>query len=264
MQLSKNKIKFLHSLQQKKFRDLNNVFLAEGKKLIKEITDAGGKIKYIVAEKHWLQENNTFLERIEKDVYETSENTLRKISSQKTPQGIVAVIEKPDNKIEEEYLRDVLHNDIAIYLDDIQDPGNMGTLLRTADWFGIRHVFVSNGCVDIFNPKTIQSSMGAIGRVDVVNFPLQSIADVIDSDKNIPVCGAFLEGENIYNTQLSTNGLIVLGNEANGISNKNAKYITQRLAIPSFEKNTTNIESLNVAIAGAIICSEFRRRTFIN
>ena len=145
-------------------------------------------------------------------------------------------------------------------LDDVQDPGNLGTIIRIADWFGIEHIFCSSGTADVYNPKTIQATMGAIARVKLhyCNLPdfLKSA-----SQKNTPIFGTFLDGENIYTQELPANGIIIMGNEGNGISKQIAEMVTHRILIPNYPQGCETSESLNVAVATAIVCAEFRRRT---
>jgi len=262
MQLSKNRIKYLHSLSQKKFRDQNNEFLAEGERIVSEIALAGGTINSVVAESAWLKQNRAIVEQWNAQIEETDHIGIKQISTHKTPQGVVAVVNIPTYQISKEELNQILTSDIALYFDNIQDPGNMGTLLRIANWFGIDYVFVSADCVDLYNSKTIQASMGAICRVKTHQLNLNEIVNQLAPPNLVPVYGTFLEGSNIYTEKLSTNGIVVLGNEANGISEQNKHLITKKITIPSFGNLKKNIESLNVATAGAIVCSEFRRQNF--
>ena len=146
---------------------------------------------------------------------------------------------------------------MCLALDDIQDPGNLGTIIRLADWFGIEHIFCSQGTVDVYNSKVIQATMGALARVKVhyCNLP-----ELISSLKDVPVYGTFLDGENIYDKPLSENGLIIMGNEGNGVSKEVSQLINNKLYIPNYPSGRTTSESLNVAIATAVVCAEFRRR----
>jgi TrmH family RNA methyltransferase len=158
-----------------------------------------------------------------------------------------------------EYNPEVLKDSLCLALDDVQDPGNLGTIVRLADWFGIEDIFCSQGTADVYNPKTIQATMGAIARVRVHYCDLVSL---IGSLKDIPVYGTFLDGDNMYNKSLSANGLIVMGNEGKGVSPEVGSLINERLYIPNYPTGRTTSESLNVAIATAIVCSEFRRRIY--
>jgi len=143
-------------------------------------------------------------------------------------------------------------------LDDIQDPGNLGTIIRLADWFGIEHIFCSQGTVDVYNPKTIQATMGALARVKLHYCHLPSL---IASLGEVPIYGTFLDGDNMYEKKLSSHGLIIMGNEGNGVSAEVAKLVNERLYIPNYPPQRETSESLNVAMATGIICAEFRRRT---
>ena len=171
----------------------------------------------------------------------------------KTPQQVLAVFRQPEYVLNTSILRDSL----CLALDDVQDPGNLGTIIRLADWFGIEHIICSSNTVDIYNPKTVQATMGGIARVKTYYTPLP---DLIRSLGDIPVYGTFLDGKNIYGQPLSRNGLIVMGNEGNGISKEVEALINQKLYIPNYPQERETSESLNVAIATAIVCAEFRRQ----
>ena len=178
---------------------------------------------------------------------------MKKASQLKTAPQIIGVFYQPKYDIEEIDLNEKLH----LVLDGIQDPGNMGTIVRLADWFGIEHIFCSSDTADIYNSKTVQATMGAIARVKVHYVDL---ADFFKNNNNLPVFGTFLEGENIYQADLPKNGFIVMGNEGKGISFNVQKLITNKLFIPNYPADMSTSESLNVAVATAIVCSEFRRR----
>ena len=147
---------------------------------------------------------------------------------------------------------------MCLVLDDVQNPGNLGTIVRLADWFGIEHIFCSKGCADIYNPKTVQATMGGIARVQVHEADLPELLSRLDKD--IPVYGTFLDGENMYGKELENRGLIVMGNEGKGVSKEVEAFVTERLYIPNYPEGRETSESLNVAIATAIVCAEFRRR----
>jgi len=247
--ISKNKLKVILSLSQKKIRDELGLFVAEGTKLVLDLIPTF-KLKECYATKEWLAENS---EKQPKNVQEISFEDLKKISNQKSPQGIIALFEKPIYRIEE-----ANHQQLTIALDDIQDPGNLGTIIRIADWFGIRTIICSLLTADAFGPKTVQSTMGALARVNVYYTDLEHYLKSLPSE--VPIYGTFMEGESIYTEKLTENGLIVMGNEGNGISPAIAKLINRRLTIPNYPKNEATSESLNVAVATSIVCSEFRRR----
>ena len=177
---------------------------------------------------------------------------MKKISALTTPQDVLALVEIPKIEFKNQYL----YESPILALDFIQDPGNLGTIVRIADWFGIKNIVCSKDTVDIFNPKAIQATMGSIFSVNVfyVDFNV-----FLPNVKDIPIYGTLLEGENIYKTELSKNGIILLGNEANGIRKINQAHITKPITIPNFNSQK-KAESLNVAISAAIVCSEFKRR----
>ena len=181
---------------------------------------------------------------------------MKKISQLSTPSPIFVVFARPQYNFD---IEKILNGKALILaLDSVQDPGNLGTIIRIADWFGIEHIFCSNGTADIYNPKTVQATMGAIGRVKVhyTNLP-QLLATL---KEQTPIYGTFLDGENMYDKEIQNQGIIVMGNEGNGIGSDCAKEITERLFIPNYPEGSTTSESLNVAIATAITCAEFRRK----
>ena len=247
--LSKNKIKYIHSLELKKNRKKEGVFVAEGHKLVGDLLPHF-HCRLILATTTWLEEHPD----IQADeIIEITPEELVKASLLKTPQEVLAIFEQPQY----DYTTDVIKNSLCLALDDIQDPGNLGTIIRLADWFGIEHIFCSQGTVDVYNSKVIQATMGALARVKVhyCNLP-----ELISSLKDVPVYGTFLDGENIYNKPLSENGLIIMGNEGNGVSKEVSQLINNKLYIPNYPSGRTTSESLNVAIATAVVCAEFRRR----
>ena len=249
--LSKNDIKNIKSLEHKKFRTEKGLFIAEGHKTVLELT---GKFSctLLAATQDWLDcHRNIPAERIEP----VTTDELKRASLLQAPQDVIAVFRIPRNEIE---LADTAQNNLVLALDDVQDPGNLGTIIRLADWFGIKDVFCSKGTADIYNPKAVQATMGALARVRVHYTDLkQSIKELPDS---VPVYGTFLDGEIIYDTKLSANGVIIMGNEGNGITPEIKQSVTHKLYIPNWPKGAPTSESLNVAIATAIVCSEFRRR----
>ncbi|MBP7808979.1 MAG: RNA methyltransferase [Bacteroidia bacterium] len=247
--ISKNQIKQVKALHLKKFRDEENMFIAEGIKVVNEIITTNPEIihQLFVTESYLQGESNALL-NTKVEYITISEEDLKKISAQAQPNNALAVCHYFEDSIPETDLT----KQFSFYLDDIRDPGNLGTILRLADWYGIEEVFCSKQSTDVYNPKTIQSAMGSFLRVKVHYCDLYEVAK-----KDILVYGAVLDGENVYKTQLQ-NGLIIIGNEANGINEKNYKFITNPLTIPS--ASNSNTESLNAAMATAIICSEFFRQ----
>lgn len=248
--LSKNKIKYIRSLELKKNRKEEGVFVAEGHKLVGDLL-GHFPCKLLIALPSWLQKNTHI---IADEVIEVSFDELSRASLLKNPQDVLAVFDQPiyDTSIE------VMNKSLCLALDDIQDPGNLGTIIRLADWFGIEHIFCSYGTVDVYNPKVVQATMGALARVKI---HYCNLVTLISSMKNIPVYGTFLDGNNIYEETLSNNGLIVMGNEGNGVSEEVSRLINKRLYIPNYPSSRETSESLNVAIATAVTCAEFRRRS---
>lgn len=248
--LSKNKIKYIRSLELKKNRKEEQVFVAEGHKLVGDLL-GHFPCRLLVAIRSWLERNP---KAQADEIIEVTSDELTRASLQKTPQEVLAVFEQPT------WTYDVktVSKSLCLALDDIQDPGNLGTIIRLADWFGIEHIFCSQGTVDVYNPKTIQATMGALARVKLHYCHLPSL---IASLENVPVYGTFLDGENMYGKTLSGHGLIVMGNEGNGIGKEVAKLVNERLYIPNYPPQRETSESLNVAVATAVICAEFRRRT---
>ena len=248
--LSKNKIKQIASLTHKKYRDESGLFIAEGTKLVIDLSSAF-HCTTMVATSEWLKENG----KIKADeVIEVEVDELKKISNQKTPQGVLAVFQKP----EYDWEKDDLHQKLSLALDDVQDPGNMGTIIRIADWFGITDIFCSEHSADAFNPKTVQATMGALSRVRVHTVDFQDFLKFCSG--KLPVYGTFMNGENIYDKTLTPNGIIVMGNEGNGIAPEIEKLVTERLLLPNFPAGQATSESLNVGVATALVCAEFRRR----
>lgn len=247
--LSKNKIKYIHSLELKKNRKEEGVFVAEGYKTVGDLI-GHFPCRLLIGTSEWFKRN---IPVIADEIIEVTDEELTKASFLKTPQEVLAIFRQPVNSIKTSVIRDSL----CLALDDVQDPGNLGTIIRLADWFGIEHIFCSTDTVDAFNPKTVQATMGAIARVKLYYC---SIPELVESLKGIPVYGTFLDGESIYSQKLSQNGLIVMGNEGNGISKEVESLINRKLYIPNYPQERKTSESLNVAIATAIVCAEFRRQ----
>lgn len=239
--ISANKIKWIRSLQLKKFRDELNMFVVEGDKSVREaLTLYPSQIELVVHTERITDLNVHNTEKIT-----CSESEFKRISSLQNPQGCLAVLRKPKNEIGN------IRNQLTLVLDGIQDPGNMGTVLRTADWFGIHQIICSEDTVDCYNPKVVQASMGAVLRINVSYTDLEKWLPNV----SISIYGTLLKGKNIYHESLPKEALIIMGNEGNGIRPKIQKYITHALTIPSFGGS----ESLNVAVATGIVVSEFKR-----
>ena len=249
MSLSHNKTKYIKSLRDKKFRNKYNCFVAEGEKLVFDLLKTC-KCQIIAALPEVITAHK---EIVAEEIIIASEVELSKATLLKTAPSVIAVFYQPQpNDTEQDY-----NKYLSLVLDGIQDPGNVGTIVRIADWFGINSVFCSYDCADIFNPKTVQATMGSIARVKVI---YTDIVEFIHKHNNLPVYGTFLKGINIYHESLSKNGLIVMGSEGKGISSEIEKLVSNRLFIPNFPLDNNSTESLNVAVATAITCSEFRRR----
>ena len=253
MALSKNKIKYIHSLELKKNRKTEKAFLAEGHKLVGDLL-GHFHCRLLAATDKWFINNKELQLNDVGEKLIVNEEELSSASLLKTPQQVLAVFDHP------EYPTDpsVSGQSLCLALDDIQDPGNLGTIIRLADWFGIEDVFCSPQTADIYNPKAMQATMGGIAHVRIHYTPLSDLIRNLETD--IPVYGTFLDGENMYGEKLSKNGLIVMGNEGNGISPEVGSLINRRLYIPNYPTGRETSESLNVAIATAVVCAEFRRQ----
>lgn len=248
--LSKNQVKLITSLSQKKHRDETGLFVAEGTKLVLEIAHFF-QIRLLVATAGWASQ---FESQVQSPISIVTQDELSKISGQKTPQGVLAVFEKNETA----FAIPEVANSLSLALDDVQDPGNLGTIIRIADWFGIRNIFCSLHCADAFGPKTVQATMGALARVRVHYVDLEAFFTQLPQP--FPIYGTFMDGKNIYSETLTSHGIILMGNEGNGISEKTGKLVSNRLLIPNFPLGEPTSESLNVGVATAIVCAEFRRR----
>jgi TrmH family RNA methyltransferase len=252
--ISKQKIKLISSLKNKKFRDYFGFFVAEGEK---NVTDLVKKFscQMLFASENWLNFNQIKA----KEIFTAKKSDeLKPLSFLKTPQEVIAVFQKPENKqIDIKKIK----NELIFALDCIQDPGNLGTIIRTLDWFGVSKIFCSLDTADVFNPKVVQATMGALANVDIFYVDLQSFIKKIKKN-GIEIFGTFLNGKNIYQQNLPKNGAIILGNEGNGISPETESLIDEKLHIPNFPLKNGRAESLNVAVAAAIVCSEFRRKHY--
>ena len=252
--ISKNTIKLVRSLEQKKYRRREGLFVAEGPKVVGDLLAAGFVPQLLFATKEWSGvgekdatkgEQNAGSSQFE--VQEVNDDELRKLSFLQHPQQVLAVFQLPKSKE-----ATAISQQLYLVLDGVQDPGNLGTIIRLADWFGIDTIFCSEDTADAWNPKVVQATMGSIARVNVIYTDLELLL----SQTEMPVYGTLLDGENIYGQRLTNNGFIVMGNEGNGISPAIRSLITRKLLIPKFHEGP---ESLNVAIATAIVCSEFKR-----
>ena len=239
--LSKNQIRFIRSLKKKKFRQTHQLFLAEGIKVVEELINSSFVIHKLYATESYSNPNKV------SDIEMISEKELQLISDFSSPNQVMGIFEIPTPN-------DLNAQGITVVLDEINDPGNLGTIIRLCDWFGVNQLVCSQNTVDCFNQKVVQASMGSLTRVNLHYVDIQSY---LAQEKRV-VYGTFLKGENIYTSQLEENAVIVLGNEANGISNQIEKLIHTKITIPQFGEQQ-HTESLNVAMASAIILSEFKR-----
>lgn len=240
--ISKTQIKLIKSLQLKKHRDETGLFVAEGEKCVEELRK-GFELVHLYRE----GENATRLE-------------IEQLSGLRTPQGVIGVFKKSEHSDYSEYSE---NSDLLLVLDGIQDPGNLGTIIRTCDWFGVRTILCSPDTADCYNPKVVQATMGALARVQIHYVDLPSFL----KDTNLPIFGTLLDGRDMYEelkregvNELKSEAIIIMGNEGNGISQAVRPFITHPLCIPSYPKDAETSESLNVAIATAIVLAEFRRQ----
>ena len=233
--ISKNKIKLIRALETKKGRVKHGMFVAEGPKIVGDLLAAGFRLAELFDD----------------------EDDIKKVSFLQHPQGKVGVFRLPDyvetahdereTAVDEKCMPMLGEHELALALDGVQDPGNLGTIIRVADWFGIKRIFCSMDTADCWNPKVVQATMGSIARVQICYLDLGRFVTLLD-------------GDDIYTEELTHHGIIVMGNEGNGISAVIRKHVNRKLLIPNFSIGTTRAESLNVAVATAIVCSEFRRR----
>jgi RNA methyltransferase, TrmH family len=244
--LSKSQISFIKSLHQKKYRKENGIFIIEGIKSIEEFTQSNYQIHSI----YYLAQYHSLLPALPANIklFEVNNAELDKISTLQAPQGILALVNLPKPPVFE---ASILKNTFTLVLDGVQDPGNMGTIIRTADWFGFKQVICSANCVEVYNPKTVQATMGSLSRVNVFYEDLPSVLKAV----KLPVFGAVLDGKSIYKSDWGKEGLLILGNEGQGISPEVMKLITNPVTIPRIG----GAESLNVAISAAILCADISR-----
>ena len=248
--LTKNQLKLVRSLELKKNRKKEGLFVAEGPKVVGDLLRAGYRARLV------------FSTTERPNAIQITDDELRKLSFLQHPQEVLAVFEIPmspklgdDRGLNNGSPSSDLKS-LCLALDGIQDPGNLGTIIRIADWFGISTIYCSEDTADAYNPKVVQATMGSLAHINIVYCDLVALLQQYDG----PIYGTLLDGNDIYQQELSQEGIIVMGNEGNGISQRVRPLITHKLLIPNFNKNSETAESLNVAIATAITCSEFRRR----
>ena len=249
--ISKNQLKYIRQLEQKKYRRREGVFVAEGTKVVGDLLQRY-RPEAVFATADWQAPAGITPQLV-------TDDELRRISFLQHPQQVLALFPLPVSSQPStvNYKPSTVNTELSLALDGVQDPGNLGTIIRIADWFGISTIICSEDTVDAWNPKVVQATMGSIARVNIIYLNLPDFLDTLPAD--FPVYGTFLDGDNIYTQELTPNGLIIMGNEGNGISEAVRSKVNRRLLIPDFHQGPT-ADSLNVAIATAITCSEFRRR----
>lgn len=253
--ISKKQQKLIRQLEKKKFRLREGLFVAEGPKVVSDLIRAGITPKALFTTEKYItlfqkQSNSLTINTIEQYTYVVTEDELQRISFLQHPQQVLGLFSLPEPTMETPQ-----KGHLYLALDGVQDPGNLGTIIRLADWFGIETIYCSDDTADAWAPKVVQATMGSIARIKVVYTDLIALL----RSTTLPVYGTLLDGSDIYREEISKDGIIVMGNEGNGISPNVRELVTRRLLIPPFNQGDT-AESLNVAIATAITCSEFRRR----
>lgn len=250
--ISKNQIKFVYSFGKKKTRDEHQLFLAEGVKILRDILPYF-EAEFVCAAEEAYDEIKSLTKT---HVEMATHAEIEKMTQLQSPPKALALLKMPQRKLD----FTSISKSLVLALDGVQDPGNVGTILRIADWFGINTVLCSQQTADVYNPKTIQATMGAIARVSVSYVDLPSTLQTLKDKYKMPIYGTFLDGKNMYETELTSNGIIVMGNEGNGVTPEIDKISDHRLYIPNYPVGVPTSESLNVSVATAIVCAEFRRR----
>ncbi|MCL6258177.1 RNA methyltransferase [Aquiflexum sp. TKW24L] len=244
--LSKNTLKFIKSLQQKKIRKQEQLFFVEGSKNVTELLQSDYEVSQVLFTQQYGKGHAELLKRSNADIFEVSQTTLESVGSFQSNDAALAVAKsKPNTPIE------MTSDEWVIALDDVKDPGNLGTIIRIADWYGIQKLLLSEESAEFYNPKVLHASMGSFTRVKVFYTDLKSQFE----KAGLPIYGAFLEGESIYESKFGKGGIILMGNESNGISRELESSVTHKITIPRFGK----AESLNVAVATAIFCDNIKR-----
>lgn len=257
--ISKNRIKSLHALELKKNRRETGEFIGEGPKLTADLLNVF-PCTYLAATAEWTNAHRSVIGELHRQGVPTdlvTDDELQRASLLQHPQEVIAVFRQPAYDMD---VATIGKSRLLIALDGVQDPGNLGTIVRIADWFGIEDIFCSPLTADIYNPKSVQATMGSLARVRVHYLDLVKLMERLPDD--VPVYGTFLDGHNMYKEALTPNGVIVMGNEGKGITPELRQKITRRLFIPNYPLGRDTAESLNVAVATAVICAEFRRQAF--
>ncbi len=241
--ITKNQLKLVRSLSQKKQRKAHGLFLVQGEKNVLELVQSQLQVKHVFATTEFLAEHAQDLSQY--DCAEASLDDLTKVSTLVSNNAAIAVVEIPLTQAPEA-------QGLMIALDGVSDPGNLGTIIRLADWYGIKHIVASTDCADPYNPKTISATMGSFGRVQVTQLDLPEYLETC----NLPVYGAFLNGESVHKTEFSPEGILLMGSESHGVREEAEKFVTNKITIPAFG----GAESLNVAMATGIILDNLRRQ----
>ena len=251
--ISKNTVSFVRSLHHKKFRNEHNLFIIEGEKMVDELLTSDFIIHSLYASDKW------DLSKLSADkkalVTIVTVKVLEQLSALKSPNRVIAVVHQPEIKFNNK-----LEDKFYLALDNITDPGNMGTILRIADWFGIDELFYSKESVELFNPKVVQATMGSLFRIKAYQFDLTELFELNKNKFQLPVIATVLNGKNIFEERLPSSGILLIGNESRGINPSLQKHFTMPISIPSFNYNMQSAESLNVAIATGIVCAEMKRQ----
>lgn len=253
--ITRNQVKMILSLQKRKVREENSLFVIEGDKMVREYILAGNRVMLLAGKPEWIDGESEEVISGADEIVTVSYEELRRISSLRTPHNVLALAPM----VKGEFSDRLLTGRITPVLEYVQDPGNLGTIIRIAAWFGMPNIVCSPDCVDFYNPKVIQASMGAFMHVNVWFRPLEALLGKA-AGEGIPVYGATMDGHSLYDAEIGSEGLILFGNESRGISERLLGFVTRRITIPGPARPLAGIESLNVSMAAAIICSEFARR----
>jgi TrmH family RNA methyltransferase len=254
--ISKSKIRFIRSLQNKKVRDEERLFVIEGDKLVREFLAARFTVRMLIAKPEFLSSLLPEMIQNINEIEAVSYEELKQMSTLKTPHNALAIVQMPES----EMIVSEIIKQFCVALDFVQDPGNMGTIIRAAGWFGIKNIVCSFDCVDVYNSKVIQASMGALLHVNVFYTDLKTL--FTNAIKNsVPVYGTMLDGKSIYDHKLDNKGIILLGNESKGISDELMPFITEKIRIPKYSNAKEGIDSLNVGMAASVVFSEFLRKS---
>lgn len=256
--LSKTKVRFIQSLQKKRVREEEQLYVIEGDKIIRETLMAGVPVKTLIARPEFLSSLSQALTGGIEEIIQAGFEELKTVSTLKTPHNAIAIVEIPVVKTDP----DIILKNICPALDFIQDPGNLGTIIRSAAWFGIRDIVCSRNSVELYNPKVVQASMGAMLHVNVHYLDLRDFLGIA-RERNLPVYGTMTEGKSIYEQKTGDRGIILFGNESMGISDELKPFISERIMIPKFSNYNYGIDSLNISMAASIFFSEFSRKNKI-